>query len=161
MFGIGPLEFGIFFVLVLVVVGPDRLPTFMRTIGKALREIRRAGSDFRDAVGMDDMMRDADVRPQLEAPVVAPIAAEPTLQQEQQAQPLNDDDLSLQASDAVRAESVPLPLPEPARISSVPAAPRLSSEPPPLSNGVRKSSIPPPAPIEAFGESILPEEDAT
>ncbi len=41
-------------VLVLVVVGPERLPAVARTIGKGLREIRRATNLFRDTMMVDE-----------------------------------------------------------------------------------------------------------
>ena len=132
MFGIGPLEFGIFFIIVLIAVGPDRLPTFMRTVGKGVKEIRRAATDFRDAVGFDEMMRDVEVRPELNAPAVVPVAAKlidtvaDTDHTDDNSQPLNDEDLGAQAPDSVRADS-----------------------------------IPPPAPIEVFGEKMDVEEDVS
>ncbi len=41
-------------VLVLVVVGPERLPEVARTVGKGLREIRRATNLFRDTMMVED-----------------------------------------------------------------------------------------------------------
>jgi sec-independent protein translocase protein TatB len=41
-------------VLVLVVVGPERLPEVARTIGKGLREVRRATNLFRDTMMVED-----------------------------------------------------------------------------------------------------------
>lgn len=46
-------------VLVLVVVGPERLPDVARVIGKGLREIRRATNMFRDTIQVDDDPIDA------------------------------------------------------------------------------------------------------
>ena len=63
MFGIGPTEFMVFLVIILLAVGPERLPTFMRTVGKGLREVRRASREFRDAIGLDDLMREDPFRP--------------------------------------------------------------------------------------------------
>lgn len=78
MFGIGPTELAFFLVIVLLAVGPDKLPTFMRTIGKGLRQVRSASRDFKDAIGLDDLMREGDpfrappIRPPRAKPVPAP-----------------------------------------------------------------------------------------
>ena len=58
MFGIGPTELAFFLVILLLAVGPDRLPTFMRTVGKGVRQVRNASREFKDAIGLDDIMRE-------------------------------------------------------------------------------------------------------
>jgi Sec-independent protein translocase protein TatA len=78
MFGIGPTELAFFLVIVLLAVGPDKLPTFMRTVGKGLRQVRNASREFKDAIGLDDLMREGDpfrappVRPPRAKPVAVP-----------------------------------------------------------------------------------------
>ncbi len=47
MFNIGPTELILIFLVALIVVGPTRLPEIGRTIGKSLREFRRATDDFK------------------------------------------------------------------------------------------------------------------
>ncbi len=42
MFNIGPQELLVILLVALVIVGPQRLPELARTIGRALRELRRA-----------------------------------------------------------------------------------------------------------------------
>ncbi len=75
MFGIGPTELALFLVIVLLVVGPDRLPAFMKTVGRGLRQVRSASRDFKDAIGLDELMREGDpfrapaVRPPKKRPV--------------------------------------------------------------------------------------------
>jgi len=56
MFNIGPAELIVIFLVALIVVGPKRLPQLGRTIGKSLRELRRASDDFRQTFdfGVDD-----------------------------------------------------------------------------------------------------------
>jgi len=39
--GIGPAELLLIFVIVLIVLGPGKLPELARTLGKAMRELRR------------------------------------------------------------------------------------------------------------------------
>ncbi len=74
MFGIGPTELAFFLVIVLLAVGPDRLPTFMRTVGKGLRQVRNASREFKDAIGLDELMREGDP---FRAPPVRPPKARP------------------------------------------------------------------------------------
>ena len=74
MFGIGPTELAFFLVIVLLAVGPDKLPTFMRTVGKGLRQVRSASREFKDAIGLDDLMREGDP---FRAPPIRPPRAKP------------------------------------------------------------------------------------
>ncbi len=56
MFNIGPTELIVILLLALIVFGPKRLPEVGRTVGKSLREFRRASSDIRDELerGLND-----------------------------------------------------------------------------------------------------------
>jgi TatA/E family protein of Tat protein translocase len=47
MFNIGPLELIVILLVALLVVGPRRLPEFGRSVGKSLREFRRATDEVR------------------------------------------------------------------------------------------------------------------
>lgn len=47
-------EILVILVLVLVVVGPERLPEVARTVGKGFREIRRVTNLFRDTMMVED-----------------------------------------------------------------------------------------------------------
>ena len=58
MFGIGSGEMLVFAVVVLIALGPKRLPEFMKTVGKGLREVRKATNDLRKHSGIDELMRD-------------------------------------------------------------------------------------------------------
>ncbi len=73
MFGVGTTELLVFAVIVLLAVGPERMPTLMRAIGRGLRELRRASREFRDAVGLDELLRDDTLR----RPVVRPPSQTP------------------------------------------------------------------------------------
>ncbi len=54
MFGsIGITELIIIFVVALVVIGPKRLPDLAKTLGKTLRDFKRATSDFQDSIDLD------------------------------------------------------------------------------------------------------------
>lgn len=85
----------IFLVIVLLAVGPEKLPTFMRTVGRGVRQVRRAAREFRDATGIDDLLREDPPRPKPRAPENKPVPAEPKEQDpvdETQALDLNDGD---------------------------------------------------------------------
>ena len=47
MFNVGPMELIVILLVALLVVGPKRLPEVGRTIGKSLRELRRASEEVR------------------------------------------------------------------------------------------------------------------
>lgn len=61
MFGIGPPELLIILILALIVFGPKRLPEISRTVGKGLREFRKAQQDIRGEI--DGVLRDDDPGP--------------------------------------------------------------------------------------------------
>ena len=84
MFGIGPTELAFFLVIVLLAVGPDRLPTFMRTVGKGVRQVKNASREFKDAIGLDELMREGDPfsSPPVRPPRARPVAVEETPEQE-------------------------------------------------------------------------------
>ena len=50
MFNIGPQELLLILVIALVVVGPKRLPSLGRSIGKGLRELRKAQDEVRKTI---------------------------------------------------------------------------------------------------------------
>ena len=56
MFNIGPMEIMVVALIALIVVGPKRLPELGKTIGKGLREFRKAQDELKRSVdlGLDD-----------------------------------------------------------------------------------------------------------
>lgn len=58
MFGMSFVEIGIILVLALVVLGPEKLPQLASMAGRALRELRKATSDLRHAVELEDLRKD-------------------------------------------------------------------------------------------------------
>lgn len=48
LFNIGPAEMIVILVIALIVFGPKRLPEIGRTVGKSLREFRRASQDLKN-----------------------------------------------------------------------------------------------------------------
>lgn len=58
MFGIGPGEMFIFALVTLIAVGPDKLPQFVKTVSKGLRDLRQARDNFRREAGIDELLRE-------------------------------------------------------------------------------------------------------
>ena len=76
MLGLGFGEIFVVAIVLLVAVGPKRLPTLMRAVGKALREFRKGAFELRQASGIDQMMNEdlesirrplKEIRPSLHA----------------------------------------------------------------------------------------------
>lgn len=62
MFGIGFGEMVVIAVLLLVAVGPDKLPAMVKTVAKTYRQFRRTALDIRASTGIDDLLRDEELR---------------------------------------------------------------------------------------------------
>jgi sec-independent protein translocase protein TatB len=54
--GIG--ELAVICIVFILAVGPEKLPTMMKTVGKTLRQLRQASRDIRASTGIDELMRD-------------------------------------------------------------------------------------------------------
>jgi Tat protein translocase TatB subunit len=67
MFGIGAEELVVIFIIALFVVGPERLPSLARDLGKAVRELRRASDELTEQFLRAD-------EPQPQSPVSPPPA---------------------------------------------------------------------------------------
>ena len=55
MFGIGMTELIVILVIALLVIGPKKLPDVARSLGKGLREFRKATSDLKEEFQMDEI----------------------------------------------------------------------------------------------------------
>ncbi len=55
MFGIGFAELVLVLVVALLVVGPDKLPGFARSIAKGYNQLKRAGNDIKRSVADIDL----------------------------------------------------------------------------------------------------------
>jgi sec-independent protein translocase protein TatB len=72
MFGLSFGEIVIIAVLALLLLGPDRLPEAAKTLGKGLRDIRKATEDLKDQVEREiDLDGKKALRPALVPPVPA------------------------------------------------------------------------------------------
>jgi TatA/E family protein of Tat protein translocase len=67
----GPLELVIILVIALLVLGPGKLPEVGASLGKSIREFRKASSDVQDSIKVD-----VDTTPQAPVPP-APLAPTP------------------------------------------------------------------------------------
>jgi sec-independent protein translocase protein TatB len=56
MFGIGFGEIIIVAIVLIIFVGPEQLPSLMRTLGKALRTMRQASLELRQTIGIDEII---------------------------------------------------------------------------------------------------------
>src|SRR5580658_2477777 len=67
MFNIGPGELIVILIVALILLGPDKLPEMARTVGKGMRELRRATEDIKDQVENEiydlDPMKPLDQKP--------------------------------------------------------------------------------------------------
>ncbi len=52
---LGTTEMMMIFVVILILFGPKQLPQIARTIGKGLRDIRRAANQIKHEVGLDEL----------------------------------------------------------------------------------------------------------
>lgn len=68
MFDIGLQELVLIFVIALLVFGPKNLPQLGRSLGRAMREFRRASDEFRSTIETNLQMNDLDPPP---APVAS------------------------------------------------------------------------------------------
>ncbi|GAB4200899.1 MAG: hypothetical protein OHK0013_12350 [Sandaracinaceae bacterium] len=62
MLGIGFWEMLVIGGLILVAVGPDRLPAMVKTVAKLYRQFRRTAEDLRASTGIDDLLRDEELK---------------------------------------------------------------------------------------------------
>lgn len=62
MLGIGFWEMLVIAVLILIAVGPDRLPSMVKTVAKFYRQFRRTADDLRASTGIDDLLRDEELK---------------------------------------------------------------------------------------------------
>lgn len=62
MFGIGTGELIVIAIIALIALGPERLPTVLRTLGRASREVKKATREIRAQTGIDELMHDDVLR---------------------------------------------------------------------------------------------------
>ena len=142
MFGLSFGEIVIIAIVALLLLGPDKLPDAAKTLGKGLREIRKATDELKDQVekeiNLSELMADKPTapKPSLVPPVAAAARAIPG---------------PSGPPPAATAENVPgleLALAEPITVAeetSAPAAPAAAAAAPSTAAETTSSSPPPPA----------------
>ena len=68
MGGIGGIEILIILVAALVIFGPKKLPEMGRSLGKAIREFKRAGNDLQDELTKAANEIDKEKDPNIKSP---------------------------------------------------------------------------------------------
>ena len=58
MFGIGMPELLLILAIALIVIGPKKLPDLAKSLGRAMREFKRATSDFKESLELDGDFKD-------------------------------------------------------------------------------------------------------
>ncbi len=72
-FNIGPGELILFLIIALVVLGPGKLPDVAQSLGKSVREFRKAATDISDAGKLDVPPPSAEATPPA-PPLQTPVA---------------------------------------------------------------------------------------
>ena len=68
MGGIGGIEIFIILVVALVIFGPQKLPEMGRSLGKAIREFKSAGTEIQDELTKATDEIDKDTEPNIKPP---------------------------------------------------------------------------------------------
>jgi sec-independent protein translocase protein TatB len=76
MFGLSFSEIVIIAILALLLLGPDRLPDAMKTLGKGMRDLRKATEDLKDQVERE-IYTDDDAKKASRPALVPPVPAGP------------------------------------------------------------------------------------
>lgn len=75
MFGMSMTEIVIIAILALVLLGPDRLPDAARTIGKTVRDLKKATDGLKDQIETELHQAERSLERSMKAPEVPPVAA--------------------------------------------------------------------------------------
>lgn len=75
MFGMSMTEIVIIAVLALVLLGPDRLPEAAKTIGKTVRDLKKATDGLKDQIEGEIYRGEQSLERMINAPAVPPVAS--------------------------------------------------------------------------------------
>jgi sec-independent protein translocase protein TatB len=130
MFGLSFGEVVIIAVLALLLLGPDKLPEAAKTLGKGLREIRRATDEIKDQVESELY---ADVKKPARPALVPPVPAQPPVPGPAGPPPVataeNVPGLDVALAEAAAPAPAPEPRPGPTVTAPLPTVSPAASEP--------------------------------
>jgi len=166
MFNIGFGELAIICIVLIIAVGPERLPSMMKTLGKTIRTLRQASRDIRASTGIDELLReDFDLysppppprRPAYVPPTPDPAAPAPVSRQDAlepgAATPPEPASLPANAGPAAAGAGLlggSAPQPQPDAPAATPAEPA-PAEPAPLPAGHEPAAPDPGGPASEAG----------
>lgn len=58
MFGIGMPEMLLILAIALIVIGPKKIPDLAKSLGRAMREFKKATNDFKETIAIDEDLSD-------------------------------------------------------------------------------------------------------
>ena len=61
MFGIGMPEMLLILAVALIVIGPKKLPDLAKSLGRAMGEFKKATSEIKQSIGVDDDLKELGV----------------------------------------------------------------------------------------------------
>lgn len=109
MFDIGLQELVVIFVVALLVFGPKNLPQLGRSLGRAMREFRRASDEFRSTIETNLKINEPDAVPE---PSPTPATPDPTLVSTAVSETLPESAVDHFATDSLEP-AAPIPVGEP------------------------------------------------
>jgi sec-independent protein translocase protein TatB len=74
MFGMSMTEIVIIAILALVLLGPDRLPEAAKTIGKTVKDLKKASDGLKDQIESELYKAERSLEKSIQAPDVPPVA---------------------------------------------------------------------------------------
>ena len=85
MFGIGMPVMILILVIALIVIGPKKLPDLAKALGRAIGEFKKATSDFKESIEIDDELKDVkkafdDINSDIKKPIDVDIEQNDTAQ---------------------------------------------------------------------------------
>lgn len=130
MFNLGFGEILIICAVLIIVVGPDRLPSLMKTVGKTIRTVRQASREIQTTVGLDELLREDITRPL--PPPKPRLAPSATVSRDAAVTPPVEPASSATAPVVIAAESQPGATVPDATVAAVPGAVPPQNVPPQL-----------------------------